>query len=85
MKDRIRGYCPQCGHEQLFEKTQVRHGVHLFLTIVTCGLWLVSWVSAYVIRQLRPWQCQHCGHYASLGRGARTGRLHRAASPTHPK
>ncbi len=28
--ERIRRFCPRCGHPQLFEKTEVHHGLHLF-------------------------------------------------------
>ena len=55
------GLCSQCGHHQLFEKIQVRHGLHLFLSIVSCGLWLVSWAAYFVGYLIRPWRCKQCG------------------------
>jgi predicted RNA-binding Zn-ribbon protein involved in translation (DUF1610 family) len=67
-KDRIRGYCPRCGHDQLFARQQIRHGVHLFLTIVTFGLWLVSWTAIFVGHQLRPYRCQQCGWHKPIFR-----------------
>lgn len=70
-KDRIRGYCPRCGHDQLFEKGHVHHGVHLFLTVITLGIWLVSWASIYFYHQLRPWRCQQCGWNKPLPRSQR--------------
>jgi len=65
-RERIRGHCPRCGHQQIFEKNQIHHGVHLFLTIVTCGLWLVSWVSIFIGHQIRPWRCVQCGWHKPL-------------------
>jgi len=59
-RDRIRGFCPRCRHQQVFERTQVHHGVHLFLSIVTFGLWLVSWIAIYVGHRFHPWRCVQC-------------------------
>jgi rubredoxin len=59
--DRIRGYCPQCRHAQLFERTEVHHGVHFLLSIVTLGLWTVSWISIVIGHRLHPWRCLQCG------------------------
>lgn len=67
-KDRIRGYCPRCGHDQLFEKDHIHHGIHFFLTIITFGLWLVSWASIALYHRLRPWRCPQCGWYKPLPR-----------------
>ncbi|MDR3403971.1 MAG: hypothetical protein P4L99_15855 [Chthoniobacter sp.] len=46
--------------------------MHLFLTILTAGLWLVSWASIYLGHQLRPWRCQQCGWHKPIFR-ERTG------------
>lgn len=61
MRKSTLGYCSKCGHHQLFENNQINHHVHLVLSIVTCGLWLVSWVSIFIGHQIRPWRCQQCG------------------------
>jgi len=45
----------------LFEKSEIHHGVHFFLSIVTVGIWLVSWISIYIGHRLRPWRCRQCG------------------------
>jgi len=72
-KERIRGYCPRCGHEQLFTRNKIHHGVHLFLTIITLGLWVVSWVAISIGNQIRPWRCQQCGWYKPLTRPRDSG------------
>ncbi|MEI9894708.1 MAG: hypothetical protein WDN28_12665 [Chthoniobacter sp.] len=40
--------------------------MHLFLTVITCGLWLVSWASIFLGHQLRPWRCPQCGGHKPL-------------------
>ena len=82
-KDRIRGYCPRCGHDQLFEKNHIHHGVHLFLTVITFGLWLVSWASITFYHKLRPWRCQQCGWYKPLPQPPARGRDQERPAVTH--
>ena len=38
----------------------MHHGVHLLFSILTLGLWAVSWVSIYLGQLFRPWRCEHC-------------------------
>jgi hypothetical protein len=59
--ERVRGFCPRCRHQQIFEKSRLHHGVHFLLSVLTCGLWLVSWVSIYIGHRFRPWRCVQCG------------------------
>ena len=58
---KIRAYCSQCGHRQTFKPVKVNHWLHLLLSILTCGLWLISWaaICAGILRY--PWRCKHCG------------------------
>ena len=58
---RIRAHCPRCRHDQNFVRGKVNHGLHLFLTLVTFGLWGIGWISATIGMHFRPWRCQHCG------------------------
>jgi len=58
--DRIRGFCPRCRHQQTFERTQVHHLFHFFLSVVTFGLWLISWISIYIGHRMHPWRCVQC-------------------------
>jgi len=46
---------------QVFIVAKVNHPLHLFLTLITGGLWLVSWIAFYVGQIRRPWECRHCG------------------------
>jgi len=59
--ERLRGYCARCRHQQIFEKSRLHHGFHFLLSVLTCGLWLVSWLSIYIGHRFRPWRCVKCG------------------------
>ncbi len=58
---RIRAYCRRCKHDQVFVRNELNNWLHLFLTIVTLGLWLVSWLAILIGHFFRPWRCKHCG------------------------
>jgi len=60
-KDTMRAYCRRCRHQQIFVRAQMHHGVHLFFSILTLGLWAVSWLAIYLGKIFRPWRCEHCG------------------------
>ena len=59
-KARIRAYCRRCRHQQTFVRSEMHHGVHLLFTILTLGLWGVSWLAIYIGQLFRPWRCEHC-------------------------
>ena len=59
-KDKTRAYCRRCRHEQTFVRARMHHGVHLLFSILTLGLWAVSWLSIYLGQLFRPWRCEHC-------------------------
>jgi hypothetical protein len=56
-----RAYCTRCRHRQTFVRAEVRHGIHLLLSVLTLGFWLISWAAICVASRLRPWRCEHCG------------------------
>lgn len=58
--DRVRAFCYRCDHIQLFKRYYPDHRWHLLLSILTAGLWLVSWASVIVIARVHPWRCQRC-------------------------
>ncbi|MEQ1860900.1 MAG: hypothetical protein ABMA13_13275 [Chthoniobacteraceae bacterium] len=45
---------------QLFRRIQPEHLWHLVLTILTAGLWLVSWVAVVIVARYSPWRCPRC-------------------------
>lgn len=38
------GYCPTCQRPSHFVKARSSNGLHLFLSIITGGLWLIVWL-----------------------------------------
>lgn len=58
---RTRAYCRRCKHAQSFERGAVNHRLHLLLTILTLGLWSISWVAITLGNIFKPWRCKHCG------------------------
>ena len=64
-------YCPRCQRDVLVHKTEVGCGMHLLLTVITCGTWAllyVLWMMVFIPLKLaaRPitaggWRCSQCG------------------------
>lgn len=54
-------YCPAC-HSSHLRRVRVRHGLHLLLSVLTLGLWLVSWLALCIRARAQPWECPACGH-----------------------
>ena len=54
------GYCKHCAAERKLERKGTNHILHLLLSIVTFGLWLIVWL---FISRLRfgGWVCSQCG------------------------
>ena len=57
------GFCPCCGRQVLLHRQGPNHLLHLVLSIVTGGVWLIVWAalawSAGVWPE--PWRCTVCG------------------------
>lgn len=73
-KDRVRAYCARCKHEHVFVRATVSHWKHLVLSILTCGLWLISWIALSIGLIIRPWRCEHCGWFKPQFRDRREKR-----------
>ena len=75
--------CPHCDRHVLARRQSTNQVLHLLLTLLTCGLWLLVWMSMDTAGKLQPWLCTQCGR--TLGRdieNAPIGRLMRSkASP----
>jgi hypothetical protein len=76
-KNKIRAHCPRCRHQQLFVRAKINHLLHFTLSILTAGLWLISWVAICIGRVVRPWRCEHCAwHSPDFGMDQRpAGRM----------
>lgn len=72
-KDKTRAYCRRCRHQQTFVRAQMHHGVHLLFSVLTLGLWAVSWLAIYLAHFFRPWRCEHCRWHKPEFRAAEEG------------
>lgn len=88
--DRLRAYCNRCQHVQLFRHVSLQHRWHLILTLLTGGLWAVSWISAIIYARILPWRCPRCDWTLprAVALTARAPRAHstrpRTSPPTAP-
>jgi rubredoxin len=78
-RDRLRIYCPTCAHPQEFTRFRPAHGWHLVFTILTLGLWGISWLALSLHATARPWRCPRC-HWVFPGTTAAAVRT-KAARP----
>jgi len=59
-------YCKTCQKQVLIQRTSANHILHLVLSLITFGVWLVIWF--LVATDKKPWRCVHCG--SDLGGGS---------------
>lgn len=58
-----RGYCAFCEEERAFRPPRAHHSFHITLTVLTFGVWGVSYAALLIHRLfLAPLRCAHCGH-----------------------
>ena len=60
--DKVWAYCPKCKHTQRFVRIQTLHLRHAIASVLTCGLWAISWAALVVGRHYWPWRCKHCDY-----------------------
>jgi hypothetical protein len=53
------GFCDQCGMQRKVERKGTNHILHLLLSIVTVGIWLIIWALTSV--KFGGWRCVTCG------------------------
>lgn len=54
-------YCPKCGGTMPAEKSSPNHILHIILSIVTAGLWLIPYAIIAFESSFKPWRCQKDG------------------------
>lgn len=59
MTDKTQKHCKHCGCRVLAERPGTNHVLHLLLSILTAGLWLLIWFMASV--KFGGWRCTRCG------------------------
>lgn len=56
------GFCRSCGRNVLIRRASTNHILHLLLSILTAGIWIVVWLLASV--RIGGWRCTSCGRGA---------------------
>lgn len=60
-------YCNVCQRQSLFQKPRINHVLHLILSIVTLGLWLLVWAILGIINTGKSPRCVTCGSTPGAG------------------
>lgn len=58
---KTRRYCPEDDRMVLAEKQTPNHLLHLVLSIVTAGIWIIVWVVLAIGSDFGAYKCPHCG------------------------
>ncbi|KON79399.1 hypothetical protein PA01_12710 [Azoarcus sp. PA01] len=53
------GLCKACGKRTVVFRKGTNHVLHLILTILTAGVWLIVWFGVSV--KFGGWRCTECG------------------------
>jgi hypothetical protein len=61
-------WCPNCQGYRLCERVGPNHVLHLLVSLVTAGAWLLVWLGVGIACQSRPWVCRTCGNFVEMGR-----------------
>lgn len=61
-----RRYCPNDGKYVLAQMQTPNHILHLLLTLLTLGGWIVVWLIIAVVRSLNGYRCPECGGHTRL-------------------
>ena len=54
-------FCSNCNKQVLARKKGTNHILHLLLTLLTGGLWLIIWILCAIVNGLGSWRCSFCG------------------------
>lgn len=54
-------YCPNDQKMVLAVRQTPNHVLHLLLSVITFGFWVIIWFVTSVRASYRPYRCQQCG------------------------
>jgi hypothetical protein len=57
--EKASGFCKQCNKQSVVFRKGTNHILHLLLTLVTMGLWILVWFGSAV--KFGGWRCSTCG------------------------
>ena len=58
-EEKAGGFCKSCNKQSVVFRKGTNHILHLLLTLVTVGLWLIVWVGCTI--KFGGWRCTTCG------------------------
>lgn len=80
MSNQVMKYCKNCGRQTIHLQPSTSHVLHLLMTILTFGVWVIVW---FLVAQSNSSQskCAECGREVGLF-GSSRGGSKQAAGPT---
>jgi hypothetical protein len=66
-EDKSTGYCTHCRSVTTITRPNTNHILHLLLTLITGGLWLIVWILLTI--KGGCWRCSVCGQGTEPGSG----------------
>lgn len=61
MGQQASGFCPHCQEQRLLLRQGPNHVLHLILSVLTFGLWLIVWLGIASSRKANTARCSVCG------------------------
>ena len=58
---KLRRYCPEDDRMVLAERQTPNHILHLLLTIISAGMWLIVWIPVAIVNDFNAYRCPICG------------------------
>ena len=53
------GFCKDCNEQRKVARPKINHILHLILSIITAGIWLIVWLGISI--RVGGWRCDECG------------------------
>lgn len=76
--EHMHSHCAKCDKQVLMERTGTNHILHLLLSFVTLGFWVIIWILSCV--KIGGWKCTICGGQKSPNAVGAGGLLAASAS-----
>lgn len=58
----VGGHCKHCDRDVMVRRKGTNHILHLLLSIVTVGIWIIMWILLSI--KIGGWRCSICGRKA---------------------
>lgn len=58
-EDKKGGFCKLCEKRVVVFRKGTNHILHLVLSVITCGFWLIVWIGSSL--KFGGWRCTECG------------------------